>query len=99
MDDGAAPPLYLHVPGIVMKAEGVDDFSRSAAWARRAPESTAALRQIVRSEAEERLGEAISLDLFARSTAGNTLQRFFALYPELREFSRIFWNFKKRFQV
>ncbi len=31
MDDGAAPPLYLHVPGIVMKAEGVDDFSRSAA--------------------------------------------------------------------
>jgi hypothetical protein len=25
MDVGAAPPLYLHAPGAVMKAEGVDD--------------------------------------------------------------------------
>ncbi len=41
----------------------------------------AALRRIVTSEAEERLGEAISLGLFA--TADNTLvPRFFALYPE-----------------
>jgi hypothetical protein len=42
-----------------MKAEGVDDLSRSAAEARRASESTAALLRIVKSEAEERLGEAI----------------------------------------
>ncbi len=72
MDVGAAPPLYLHAPGVVMKAEGVDDLSRSAARARRASESTAALRRIVTS---------ISLDLLA--TADNTLvPRFFALYPE-----------------
>jgi hypothetical protein len=63
MDVGAAPPLYLHVPGVVMKAKGVDDLSRSAARARRASESTAALRRIVTSEAKERLGKAISLDL------------------------------------
>jgi hypothetical protein len=80
MNVGAAPPLYLHVPGVVMKAEGVDDLSRSAARARRASESTAVLRQIVSAEAE-RLGDLISLDLFA--TADNTLvPRFFARYPE-----------------
>ena len=80
MDAGASPPLYLYAPGTVMKAEGVDDLSRSAARACRASESTAALRRIVTSEAE-RLGEPISLDLFA--TADNTLvQRFFAPYPE-----------------
>ncbi len=80
MDAGAALPLFLHAPGAVMKAEGVDDLSRSAARARRASESTAALRRIVTSEAE-RLGKPISLDLLA--TADNTLvQQFFALYPE-----------------
>ena len=58
----------------------MDDLSRSAARARRASESTAALRRIVASEAE-RLGEPIWLDLFA--TADNTfVPRFFALYPE-----------------
>jgi hypothetical protein len=61
MNVGAAPPLYLHVPGVVMKAEGVDNLSRSAAQARRASESTAALLRIVTSEAEELLGEAIYL--------------------------------------
>jgi hypothetical protein len=71
MDVGATPPLHLHVRGVMMKAEGVDDLSRSAARARRASESTAALRRIVTSEAEERLGEAISLGLFA--AADNTL--------------------------
>jgi hypothetical protein len=72
---GAAPPLYLHVPGVVMKAEGVDDLSRSAARALQASESTVALRRIVSAEAE-RLGALISLDLFA--TADNTLvPRFF----------------------
>ena len=70
MDVGAAPPLYLHVPGVVMKAEGVDDLSRSAARALRASESTVALRQIVSAEAE-RLGALISLDLFA--TAGGVM--------------------------
>mmetsp|Transcript_41415 Transcript_41415/g.86539 ORF Transcript_41415/g.86539 Transcript_41415/m.86539 type:complete len:453 (-) Transcript_41415:58-1416(-) len=83
MDVGADPPLYLHAPGVVVKAEapeGVDDLSRSAARARRASESTAALRRIVTCEAG-RLGEPISLHLFA--SADNTLvPRFFALYPE-----------------
>jgi hypothetical protein len=61
-----------------MKVEGVDDLSSTAAQARRASESTAALRRIVTSEAEERLDEPISQDLFA--TAVNTLvKRFFAL--------------------
>jgi hypothetical protein len=63
------------------RSGGRDDLSRSAARARRASESMAALRRIVTSEAEEHLGEAISLDLFA--TADNTLvPRFFALYTE-----------------
>jgi hypothetical protein len=76
----AAPPLYLHVPRVAMNAEGVDDLSRSAARARRASESTVALRQILSAEAEH-LGDLISLDLFA--TADITLvQRFFARYPE-----------------
>lgn len=80
MDVGAKPPLYLHAPGEVMKAEGVDDLSRTAARARRASESTPALRRIVTAEAQ-RLGETVSLDLFA--TADNTLvPRFFALHPE-----------------
>jgi hypothetical protein len=57
MDVGAAPPLYLHVLGVVMKAEGVDDLPRSAARARRASESMAALQRNVTSEAEERLEE------------------------------------------
>jgi hypothetical protein len=64
-----------------MKAEGVDDLSRSASRARRlgASESTAALRRIVTSEAEE----ILSLDLFA--TADSTLvPRFFTLYPRSR---------------
>jgi hypothetical protein len=63
-----------------MKAEGDDDLSRSAAQARRASESTAAVRRIVTSEAEL-LDEPISLHLSA--TADNTLvPRFFALYSE-----------------
>jgi hypothetical protein len=70
MDVGAALPLYLHVPGVAMKAEGVDDLSRSATRARRASDSTVALRQIV-SPGAERLGDLIWLDLFA--AADNTL--------------------------
>jgi hypothetical protein len=80
MDVKASPPLYLHAPGTVMKAEGVDDLSRAAARARRASESLPALRQIVTEEAK-RLGARISLDLFA--TADNALvPRFCARHPE-----------------
>ena len=80
MDLGASPPLYLHAPGEVLKAEGVDDLSRSVAQDRRASESLPALRRIVASETA-RLGMAISLDLFAASD--NTLvPRFYARYPE-----------------
>jgi hypothetical protein len=61
MDVGAAPPLWLHVPGVAMKAEGVNDLSRPATRARLAFESTVALQQIVSAEAEH-LDDLISLD-------------------------------------
>ncbi len=76
MDVGAAPPLYLHVlhvPGVVMKAEGVDDLSRSAARARRASESTVALQQIVWAEAEQ--------------SAWATLSRWTSLQPPTTRWS------------
>lgn len=78
---GAPPPLYLHVPGHVMKAEGVDDLSRRVAISNRGSESLVALRRIVASEAVARLGSPISIDLFA--TANNAfVPRFFARYAE-----------------
>ena len=77
---GADPPLFLHAPGRVLKSEGVDDLLRSVAAERRAAESTSRLRGIIQSEAA-RLGEAISIDLFA--TADNALvPRFFAWHTE-----------------
>jgi hypothetical protein len=80
MELGAAPPAYLHIPGEVMKAEGVDDLSRASARELRQSESTAELRRIVTQEAT-RLGATVSVDLFA--TADNALvPRFFARYPE-----------------
>jgi hypothetical protein len=80
MSVGAAPPLYLHAPGTVMKAEGVDDLSRDVAAGRRDSESLSALRAVVRAEAAH-FDSPISLDLFA--AAENTLvPRFFARYPE-----------------
>jgi hypothetical protein len=90
MDVSASPPHYLHAPGTVMKAEGVDDLSRAVARSIRASESTRALRDIraeplsdiVAAEAEQWLGAPLSLDLFA--TANNALvPRFFARFPEL----------------
>jgi hypothetical protein len=80
MDVGALPPLYLHAPGTVLKAEGVDDLSRAEALARRASESLPPLRRIIVAEAD-RLGERISLDLFA-STDNTLVPRFFARHPE-----------------
>ena len=63
-----------------MKAEGVDDLTRSSALARRASDSLVPLRCIVVAEAE-RLGQLVSLDLFA--TVDNTLvPLFFAPCPE-----------------
>jgi hypothetical protein len=80
MDVGASPPHYLHAPGTVMKAEGVDDLSRAAACSIYASASTQALRDIVAAEAERWLGAPLSLDLFA--TADNALvPRFFARFP------------------
>ena len=75
------PPLCLHAPGAVLKAEGVDCLFRETARARRASESLPALRRVVMAEATRRLGSPISLDLFA--TADNTLVPcFFARHPE-----------------
>jgi hypothetical protein len=80
MDLAATQPMYLHAPGEVMKAEGVDGLSREVAAARRASESTAALRRLVQQEAT-RLGAPISLDLFA-ATENTLVPRFFARHPE-----------------
>ena len=41
LDAGADPPLFLHAPGEVMKAEGVDGLSRAGAKELRASESSA----------------------------------------------------------
>jgi hypothetical protein len=77
---GVRPPCFLHAPGTVMKSEGIDHLSREVAAERRALESTSALRELVLQEAQ-RLGGAISIDLFA--TAENTLvPRFYARFPE-----------------
>ena len=77
---GADPPLFLHAPGRVLKAEGVDDLSRGVAAARRAAEATCRLRGIVQDEAA-RFGDSVSIDLFA--TAENALvPRFFARHAE-----------------
>ena len=80
MDVDAAPQLYPHVPGVVMKAEGV---SRSAARAHRASESidgcAEANRDVRGGGAPGRSHLAGSL----RDCRDNTLvPRFFALYPE-----------------
>ena len=57
---GAAPPLYLHIPGVMMKAEWIDNLSCVTARARRAPESTIALRRVVTAEAVLRFSSPIS---------------------------------------
>ncbi len=54
MDVGASLPHYLHDPGTVMKAEGVDDISRAVARSISASEPMRALRDIVAAEAERR---------------------------------------------
>ena len=79
------PPLCMYAPGAVLTAEGVDGLSQETARARRVSESLPALRRVVMAEATRRLGNPISLDLFA--TADNTLvrrvvPRFFARHPE-----------------
>ena len=77
---GARQPVFLHAPGVVMKAEGIDGLSREVAAQRRASESTGALRALAQAEAEK-LGETFTVDLFA--TAENSLvPRFFARHPE-----------------
>ena len=78
--DISPPPAFLFAPGEVLKAEGVDELSRSDARAQRAMESTSALRLIVREEAE-RLGWKILVDLFA-SSSNSIVPSFFARYPK-----------------
>ena len=78
MDLGAMLPLYLHAQGVVLKAEGVN--CPSGETARQASESLPALQRVFTAEATRRLGNPISLDLFA--TADNTLvPHFFARHP------------------
>jgi hypothetical protein len=74
--DVSPPPLFLHAPGEVLKAEGVDGLSREVAQELRCAESTPALRDLVLAEVV-RLGERFTVDLFA--SADNALvPRFYA---------------------
>jgi hypothetical protein len=76
----AQPPLFLHVPGWQLVAEGTDGLSREEAAERRRHEATTRLRAIV-LEQTEHLGQRITIDLFA--SADNALvPRFFARYGE-----------------
>ena len=54
LDAGAVLPLFLHAPGEVMKAEGVDGLSRAGARELRASESTQLLQFLVDDEALRR---------------------------------------------
>ena len=80
LDAGADPSLFLHAPGEVMKAEGVDGLSRAGARELRASESTQLLRSLVDEEAR-RHGERITLDVFA-SGDNAVVPRFFARHAE-----------------
>ncbi len=74
--DVSPPPLFLHAPGEVLKAEGVDGLSREVAQELLCVESSLALRDLVSAEAA-RLGEQFTLDLFA--SADNALvPRFYS---------------------
>ena len=64
LETGAAAPLFLHAPGEVIKAEGVDGLSRTGAGALRASEPTQLLRSHVAAEAR-RHGESVTIDVFA----------------------------------
>jgi hypothetical protein len=61
---GGRTPAFLHAPGLVMKAEGIDRLSREVAAERRTWESASALCELARVEAQS-FGETISIDLFA----------------------------------
>jgi hypothetical protein len=58
MDVGASSPHYLHAPGTVMKAEGVDDLSRAVARSICASTSSYTLPEKVAAEAERWLGKS-----------------------------------------
>ena len=74
------PPLFLHVPGDVLKAEGVDALSREVAADRTRSQSTPVLRALAHREAA-RQAQRFAVDLFA--TAENAVvPRFFAPFPE-----------------
>ncbi len=64
------PPLFLHVPGDVLKAEGVDALSREVAAERTRSQSTRALRALADREAA-RQERFFTVDLFA--TADNAM--------------------------
>ena len=77
---GAVSPLFLHAPGEVMKAEGVDGLSRAGARELRASESSQLLRSLVDVEAR-RHDEKVTLDVFA-SGDNAVVPRFFARHAE-----------------
>mmetsp|Transcript_37009 Transcript_37009/g.98320 ORF Transcript_37009/g.98320 Transcript_37009/m.98320 type:complete len:1072 (+) Transcript_37009:2523-5738(+) len=82
VDHQLATPLFLHIPGSQMVAEGVDALSRLHAVQARLTESNDRLRGIVRAEAA-RLGWSITIDLFA-SMPNALTTRFYsrAVEPE-----------------
>jgi len=72
--------LFLHVPGDILIAEGIDKASRSLTEAERGPACGPELRVIVQAAAR-RQGWTLSVDLFA--CGENSLcPRFYSRYPD-----------------
>ena len=74
------PPFFLHAPGEVMTAKGVDGLSRAAIRELRVSESTPLLRSLVDAEARRHC-ERVTLDVFA-SGDNAAISRFFARHAE-----------------
>ena len=73
-------PLYLHAPGRVLVAEGIDDHSRDGALEVAGPTSGPRIRQLVLALAKT-CGWTITIDAFA-SESNCLVPRFFARYAE-----------------
>ena len=82
LDTCVVPPLFLHAPGEVMKAEGVDGLSRAGARELRSSQSTQLLQSLVDDGAWRRHCERVTLDVFASGDKAAVVPRFFARHAE-----------------
>ena len=69
-----SPPLFLHTLGATLVVEQADDLSRTVAREQRLHESQPTPCHLIAREAQ-RLGEEISLDLFASAAATSYFPR------------------------